>query len=130
RVPFVLLRDRAADAVESGIERAIAIKRAHETAKQRGDRDCIVESRAAVGNTQLDSWIIEGRSYGPPDIACVGNYLRPRQRGNEFAIVLVGPEELGQSGTRQLVIGSQSVTDETGQVALPERGGGRKGKQE
>src|SRR5262245_10487637 len=130
RVPLVLLRDRAADTVESGIERAIAIEGANETAEHGRDRDCIVEPRAAVGDTQLDRRIVERGPYGPPDVARVGNDLRPGQRGNEFAIVLVGPEQLGQSGAGQLVIGSEPVTYETGQVPLPEWGGRRKGKQE
>ena len=42
-MPFVLLRDRAADAIESCIERAIAIERAHEAPEKRCDADGILE---------------------------------------------------------------------------------------
>ena len=67
--------------------------------------------------------------YGPPDVTFIRNNFCPGQRGDEFAIVLVGAEELGQSRARQLIICSEPVTDETGQVALPERRGCRKGEQ-
>ena len=41
RMPLVFLRDSAADAVESSIERAVAIKRANETAEKCGDGDSV-----------------------------------------------------------------------------------------
>ena len=63
-MPFVFCGDGAADAVEAGIECAVAVERAHQTAEQRGNGDGIVEPRAAVGNAQFDGRVRcrEGRS--------------------------------------------------------------------
>src|SRR5262245_7377988 len=58
-VPLVLLCDCSTDAVKSGVQRAVTIKRANKTAKQRGDRNAIVQARATVGDTQFDGWIVE-----------------------------------------------------------------------
>ena len=64
-MPFVLLRDGAADAVKAGIERAVAVERAHKAAIERRDRQAIVEIRAAVGDPQFDAWDSAAKGGSP-----------------------------------------------------------------
>src|SRR5262245_30458662 len=119
-VPLVLLSDCPTDAVKAGIQRAITIKRANKTAKQRGDRDAIVQACATVGDAQFDGWVVEGRPDRPPDVAFVGNDLGPFERRDELAIVVIGAEQLWQSRAWKFIVGGEPVADETGEVALPE----------
>src|SRR5215470_14484496 len=86
-VPLVLLCDCPTDAVKAGIQRAVTIKRANKTAKQRGDRDAVVQACATVGDAQFDGWIVERRPDRPPDVAFVRNDLGPFERRDELAIV-------------------------------------------
>ena len=58
-VPLVLLCDCSTNAVKAGIQCAVTIKRANKTAKQRGDRDAIVQARTTIGDAQFDGWIVE-----------------------------------------------------------------------
>ena len=129
-VPLVLLRDGAADTVEAGVERAVAVECAHQAPEQRRDGDGVVQPRAAVGDAQFDGRIIQRRPYRPPYVARIGNDFCPRQCGNELAIVVIGAEQFGQAGARQLVVGGKSIAHEAGEVALPERRGRREREQQ
>ncbi len=52
------------------------------------------------------------------------------ERGDEFVVVLVGAEQFGQAGARQLVIGGEPIAAQAGEMALPERRGGREREQQ
>ena len=61
-VPFVLLRDGTADAVETCVKRTVTIERAYETAKYRGNSHGVVKTRATIGNPQFDGRMIQRRA--------------------------------------------------------------------
>src|SRR5262245_817653 len=119
-VPLVLLCDCSTDAVKAGIQRAVTIKRTDKTAKQRGQRDAVVETRATVGAAQLDGWILHRTPHCPTGFAFVRNELGPFECRDELPIVAVGANHLRQSRARKLIVGGQPVADETGQMPLPE----------
>ena len=58
-VPLVLLGDGAADAVEPGVKRTVAVERADKAAEQRGNGNCIVKASAAVGDPELNGRVVE-----------------------------------------------------------------------